>query len=546
MTREGSEHKRAPRFINKVSYKMTTKYIHLAVSSAFVPPAVYTSGSPNEIEEALYIGATIQSTVKTRHATNEVKHITEQKDAEISAIQTSYTDKLNKLSADLRTVTEEKETLTAQYNDTIREAKEKEHILVAKEWEQKQNSLRKELEIITMRYEALEAHKRILEDNRSKDINEAVQRTEQFMDKLVSSKQEQLTKLEQAYNKLNDVIGKQSDEITKLSSLLGKRSANVKVKGNDYEEEFNQKLKRHYSVCNGFALKDTRLGSGHEMDLSMEMEGHVILWELKNYTSTVPKGEVDKFLRDLKENPQATVGVMVSRLTDISGKSQSGLLQTEFDGNKMMIYINKFEEFCGEEEAKVFGMLSSLFRIWWQYHRSEEGGFDREEIVRELETAIQTISKRRTDWRRHKSHMEEAIRYTSELLEDAENSLDRILKKAKNHHVEVTVGAPTSVFRETTDEKETIWINSIMNVCKEAEKDTDKGEIEVRELVELLSKHHKISKDSIRSNVMSVLQDTAIGKRGTIKIVKGLVRRCEVVPFTTTTVHNPSKIECGW
>lgn len=546
MTREGSEHKRAPRFINKVSYKMTTKYIHLAVSSAFVPPAVYTSGSPNEIEEALYIGATIQSTVKTRHATNEVKHITEQKDAEISAIQTSYTDKLNKLSADLRTVTEEKETLTAQYNDTIREAKEKEHILVAKEWEQKQNSLRKELEIITMRYEALEAHKRILEDNRSKDINEAVQRTEQFMDKLVSSKQEQLTKLEQAYNKLNDVIGKQSDEITKLSSLLGKRSANVKVKGNDYEEEFNQKLKRHYSVCNGFALKDTRLGSGHEMDLSMEMEGHVILWELKNYTSTVPKGEVDKFLRDLKENPQATVGVMVSRLTDISGKSQSGLLQTEFDGNKMMIYISKFEEFCGEEEAKVFGMLSSLFRIWWQYHRSEEGGFDREEIVRELETAIQTISKRRTDWRRHKSHMEEAIRYTSELLEDAENSLDRILKKAKNHHVEVTVGAPTSVFRETTDEKETIWINSIMNVCKEAEKDTDKGEIEVRELVELLSKHHKISKDSIRSNVMSVLQDTAIGKRGTIKIVKGLVRRCEVVPFTTTTVHNPSKIECGW
>lgn len=525
MSREGSEHKRAPRFIIKLSYKMTTKYIHLAVSSAFVPPAVYTSGSPNEIEEALYIGATIQSTVKTRHATNEVKHITEQKNAEISAIQISYTDKLNKLSADLRTVTEEKETLTAQYNDTIREAKEKEHSLVAKEWEQKQNSLRKELEIITMRYEALEAHKRILEDNRSKDINEAVQRTEQFMDKLVSSKQEQLTKLEQAYNKLNDVIGKQSDEMTKLSSLLGKRSVNVKVKGNDYEEEFNQKLKRHYSVCNGFALKDTRLGSGHEMDLSMEMEGHVILWELKNYTSTVPKGEVDKFLRDLKENPQATVGVMVSRLTDISGKSQSGLLQTEFDGNKMMIYISKFEEFCGEEEAKVFGMLSSLFRIWWQYHRSEEGGFDREEIVRELEGAIQTISKRRTDWRRHKSHMEEAIRYTSELLEDAENSLDRILKKAKNHHVEVTVGAPTSVFRETTDEKETIWINSIMNVCKEAEKDTDKGEIEVRELVELLSKHHKISKDSIRSNVMSVIKDTAIEKRGVVKVIKGLVRK---------------------
>jgi hypothetical protein len=321
---------------------------------------------------------------------------------------------------------------------------------------------------------------------------------------------------------------KQSEEITKLTGTISKRGANVKTKGSDYEEEFGEKLRRHFGLCRGFSLKDTRLGSGHEMDFSMEMDGQVVLWELKNYNNIVPKAEVDKFLRDMKENPQAKVGVMISRSTDIYGKNLYGSMHTEFDGEKMMVYLSKFEEFCGDDEHRVFQMLTSLFRVWWQYHHEESNTFDRADIVRELEKATEDVSKRRTEWRRHKAHLDELSRWTTDLLEESEGRLDRLLKRARNVPdvvSQVPLVIPEGVFRDSGEEKERGWIQSIMRVCSPG------GEMEVRELVELLSVHHKLSKDTIRSNVMSIVRDSAVLKKGVIKYIRGiskLVPPCEI------------------
>ena len=194
---------------------------------------------------------------------------------------------------------------------------------------------------------------------------------------------------------------------------------------------------------------------------------------------------------------------------------------TEFDGDKMMIYINKFEEFCGEDENRVFQMLGSLFRIWWEYHREETNTFDRAEMVRELEKAVEEIAKRRTDWRRHKAHLDEIGRWTADLLDESEGRLDRLLKKARNSEdsgtgVERPLVIPEGVFRDSGEEKEVAWIKSIMKVCEPG------GEIEVRELVDLLGAHHKLSKDTIRSNVMSIIRDVAVVKKGVVKYIRGI------------------------
>jgi hypothetical protein len=241
------------------------------------------------------------------------------------------------------------------------------------------------------------------------------------------------------------------------------------------------------------------------------------MWELKNYTSLVPKAEVDKFLRDLKENPQAKIGVMISRTTDIHGKNAIGPLSTEFDGDKMMIYINRFEDFCGEDEGKVFGMMLSLFRIWWQYHKEENQGFDRVEIIRDVEKAVEEIAKRRTEWRRHKAHLDEMSRWAMDLLDESEGRLDRILKKVRNvAEVVQESEVPEGVFRESGEEKERLWTQSIMRCCVAG------GEIEVRLLVDLLRAHHKLSADTIRSNVMAILKDSAVIKKGIVKYVRGI------------------------
>jgi len=338
------------------------------------------------------------------------------------------------------------------------------------------------------------------------------------MGRVVASKEQQLVKMEAAYQRLQESIVKQSEEISKLSSNLGKRAANVKTKGNDYEEQFGEKLRRYYGFGGGFGLRSTGLGAGHEMDFAMDLEGRVVMWELKNYTSLVPKAEVDKFLRDLKENAQSSVGVMISRTTDIHGKNGGGPLLCEFDGDKMMIYINRFEEFCGEDEYKVFSMLLGLFRIWWEYHREENNGFDRVEVIRELERSVEELAKRRTDWKRHRAHLDEIGRWTTDLIDECEDRIDRILKKVRNvSEISAPSAAiPEGVFRDSGEDKERIWIGSIMRCCVAG------GEIEVRELVELLKSQHKLSSDTIRSNIMSVLRDTAVIKKGIVKWVTGI------------------------
>jgi hypothetical protein len=138
--------------------------------------------------------------------------------------------------------------------------------------------------------------------------------------------------------------------------------------------------------------------------------------------------------------------------------------------------------------------------------------------VRELEKAIDDISRRRTEWRRHKSHLDELSRWATDLLDESENRLDKILKKTRTAEVDTLV--VPDIFRESTEEKDMTWIRSVMKVCSIG------GEIEVRELVELLGMHHKLSKDTIRSNIMSIIKDSAVMKKGVIKYIKGISKVC--------------------
>jgi hypothetical protein len=353
------------------------------------------------------------------------------------------------------------------------------------------------------------------------DMDEAIKRTEELMGKVVESKEQQLVKMETAYARLQESISRQSEEIAKLSGTLGKRAANVKTKGNDYETQIGELLRRYYGLCKNFELRATGLGAGHEMDYILRIEDYIVMWELKNYTSTVPSAEVDKFLRDLKENPQCKIGVMISKTTDIQGKSSSGHMLSEFDGSKLMLYINRFDDFVGEDPHRVLSMLLSIFRIWNQFHREENNVFDRVEMIRELEKATEELSKRRTEWKRHKAHLDEVSRWTTDLLDESEDRLDRILKKARNVGdicVSGVVEIPEGVFRDSGEQVERDWIQSILKVSVAG------GEIEIRELVDLLRAHHKLSSDSIRQRIMSVLCDSAVYKKGVVKYIRGISR----------------------
>ena len=174
--------------MSRVVRQMNTKQINFHVRQDFELPTVYSRGSVEEIEEALFIGATIQQSIKTRRSSDDIRKVTESKDGEIQRIHVTYNEKLAKLGEDLQAVVAEKDRIGADYLDKMRGVQNMEREACTKESEEKIRLLRKDHEILTVRHEALEARRRVLEESRDKDIQDAVHRTEELMQKVVSSK----------------------------------------------------------------------------------------------------------------------------------------------------------------------------------------------------------------------------------------------------------------------------------------------------------------------------------------------------------------------
>ena len=66
------------------------------------------------------------------------------------------------------------------------------------------------------------------------------------------------------------------------------------------------------------------------------------MFEIKNYQSTIPSTEINKFLRDMKEHRESPLGVFVSLHTNIS-KKQGNYIQIEWtEDSQLLVYISSF------------------------------------------------------------------------------------------------------------------------------------------------------------------------------------------------------------
>ena len=486
------------------------KKIRLLVGEDFSVPDVYTNGTPAEIEEALWIGASVQTAVTGRRGDDAIKSLTDAHERELSTIRSRYMELESGLRQAQEAASKAAAEAAAETRKTERAAAEK------------------ELAIIQARCDALETRRRELEASREADIRAATDRCQALMEKVINAKEEQIARMEAAHSRLQDGLTKHSEELGRLSAAVQKKSvgsANVKTKGTEYESEFREKLIRAYGLARGFSLKETRLGGGHEMDFVMSMEGNTIMWELKDYSAAVPKSEVEKFIRDLRGNADARIGVMISRLTDITGKAAAGDFSVEFEDDKLMIYIGRFELWAGglTEEIQVFQTLAALFKVWWSVKRGDSAAatadtINREELIKELERQQADVAKRRTEWRTHKSRVDDMLRWTADFLEEAEGRLDRLLRSIRGSATASTsIAVPAGIFRDADDEKSRQWIQSVLTVAVPG------TSVELRELVDRLAEVHKLSKDTIRSHVKSVLLDSSIERgKGSISLVRGL------------------------
>jgi hypothetical protein len=471
-------------------------------AAARPPPPFYTTATPDEISEALEIGASLYGTLKSMRAettAEELRALEERKQAEIAKVRAAADERMQELSAELAstaTAAQAAQRELKQRLQTIEDTTRQE------EREQQQRAATAKVAVLEQRYEALQERKTALEACRDQDIRIAEERTRLLLQHAMDEKERAIQRSERMLEQLQDAYTRQTDELRTLGDLIRRKpSANVKVKGSEYEAIFREKLLAAYGLGDGFSLVDTaHQGVGHAGDYLMTWGGHTILWEVKNYDKPVPTAEVDKFRRDMKENQHVRIGVMVSRYTPITGKTAKGDRDIEFIEGKMLLYLSNFEQ-LGDE---ILPSLMLLFRLWWESEKNTEEAESKEAMFRSIERLHANAVKSKTEWRLHKTRMEEALRWMAEVVEEHEHKLQ--------HAIHILRGAtilqvPEGIFRACDgDERSQQLIQLVLEHVEPSATDS----VVLNELADKIGKVKGLSRDTAKTHIRSVLLDTAI------------------------------------
>ena len=516
--------------------------VTLSVPKSFSLPAFYLSAEPKDVAEALVIGSALLTTVRTASTDSKIKEIEEQKKRDILTIQEESKRAVDNLTESLQTTEQtlakarlEKIQQIQAFEQTIQEqlqtARTAERDQTTKQYEGKLRDLEQQIATLSTKNDAYLARKLELESNRDRDIQAAEESTRRSITDLLHEKDRSLkqaredldathSRNERAVKQLQDLLHIQTEEIRNLRELLIKRAANAKSKGNDFEDAFRRKLILAFGTSEQFSLEDSaKNGFGHAADFIMNWKDHKILWETKEYDKTVPDEEVKKLKRDLKENTEATIGVMVSRYTGIVGKTSKGDLYYEFVEGKMLLYISNFDKMSEE----ILPLLLILFKMYWKYGQTLEEDEGKIDAIREIEKLNKIIDDRKKEWRVHKAHQDAATRFTSEFVEEMEHKV-RFLLNDLQGNVEKVKDIPNGMFREDSlrDEVSLKKIHTIL-ACTEY---NPSGSVELNKLADAYSKANgSLSRDTAKSHIRGVLLDTSLQQnKGSIPIkVLGLV-----------------------
>lgn len=175
-------------------------------------------------------------------------------------------------------------------------------------------------------------------DRRVKDIREAAK-------ELIKAKEDALQQREEL------LAAKENEFQTKLQ-----RSSSSAYRGQDGENYFSRIAKEKMN----WDLEYTG-DKPHSCDYSSTIQGISTFFELKNYTYTIAQKEVTKFLRDMKEHPEVTVGIFISLNTGIAGKSKSTPISIDWiHGNQCVLYIQSCIEL---DTDHVLSLIDQMIRI---------------------------------------------------------------------------------------------------------------------------------------------------------------------------------------
>ena len=288
-------------FISKFRHTHSLKNIVEQISQEdFELLLQMSSNALNSLKDSL-------KTIEFKEVLEKQKQVAEsEKAALVKDMETKYTRQIEELKAVLTVSEAGQHKLKEQFADITSKAE-----LAFK------NSL---TEFISQRDSQFQKELARLQEHHREEIKERLAQSESHYKETISSMKTTYTELEAKL--------RAAHEKSFISSEKGKQG----------EKEFEELCAEHTSW--GTLVNTSKEDSA--TDRRCVIRGCSTMFEIKNYQSTIPSTEINKFLRDMKEHRESPLGVFVSLHTNIS-KKQGNYIQIEWtEDSQLLVYISSF------------------------------------------------------------------------------------------------------------------------------------------------------------------------------------------------------------
>jgi hypothetical protein len=209
-------------------------------------------------------------------------------------------------------------------------------------------------------------------------------------------KEDKFKEIREAEEKVRGEFNSKIDELQNQLKVLTGRRANSSIKGKDNEDRFAKLLDLSFGSDKNYEKLPKTTESG---DHVIKWKGIKLMFENKDYTTTVQKTEVDKALRDfmLDKNKDCDVLIFVSEDINIINRDCPFDI-TRSDDGRPAIWISKF----GHNEDKVvyLQLVGQVAEELVRLHKREKKFVNGQEIIdykKRVEDLIQSFKETKVD-----------------------------------------------------------------------------------------------------------------------------------------------------
>jgi len=174
-------------------------------------------------------------------------------------------------------------------------------------------------------------------------------------------------------------------------------------------------------IQNAFPESKIDIIEKHCGDLVQHHKNMKIMWEAKNHHTSVPKRDVDKFLKDMRENTDIDVGVMVAMNAHIEAHNSNHGLDFEFlndvDGrpHRCVFYIGNLMAF--DNPLFVLRFMNVFLLNIQRMKITDDGESKQASVMPKLQRLASLINSRMKAWKKRKAEIQKEVEENSAFMD---------------------------------------------------------------------------------------------------------------------------------